>query len=130
MTPVLPPGRDPDLFDELPEAPFSRPGTSEAAAASVDCTGMAATRRAAIMKLAIQRGRLGLTCHEAEVILNLTLNQNGTHPRFWELEKMGVLFVIDGITRPTNTRRQAQVYFASQVVTSDEIRQHYGLRSS
>lgn len=132
-----------DLFGSEP--PWSRLGTSQAAAQSV--RGAAATLRGRILRLAIHRGLQGLTSYEAEEILGLS-NENGVHPRFWELETLKQskaarlvrltvprqLFVVDksiatrAITRPSGkSKRGQQVYFAFAAVSLEQVCAHYGI---
>lgn len=125
--------------------PSSRHGTSEDAADSMRDSAAGMRRR--IHDLAIARGLQGLTCSEAETLLDMH-NENSVHPRFWELETESeapaaqrirevqprVLFVVDRnvatgrIARPSAKSGRGQlVYFAAAAVSFDEVLAHYGL---
>lgn len=60
-----------------------------------------------IVNLASQRGRQGLTCDEAEILLGL--NHQNCSARFGELRKAGLL-VKTRQKRPTRTGKKAAVY--------------------
>jgi hypothetical protein len=123
----------------FPSPPSSRSGTSEEAADSV--RESAATLRGRILALAIQRGLHGLTSWEAEAVLSLP-NENGVHPRFWELETLSEapaalkvrevvprqLFTVKGIRRPSGKSGRSQmVYFAFAAVSVGDVLRHYGI---
>lgn len=92
-----------------PTAPYSREGTSRAAAeAIVPHLNML---QAKVLDYVRSRGDDGAICEEVENAL--ALRHTTSSPRLLELERKGLVIVTER-TRPTSSGRKAQIYVAAE----------------